>query len=164
MKTISLPFFFVFIFLLSCGKNKNNPRLEDFCSVRTSDWDCEIIQDNFDFNDIPKNTVSPFAIIKYKNSNREFTKFSNTKINPSLILDFYRIEQKDELINFIKSQQEYSWCIPIYYGETKDYFIITSPCFINNGSFTDKADSYISDLQNALKKIITINDYNLIGN
>ena len=63
------------------------------------------------------------------------------------------------LIEFIKSQQLYSWCIPMYYGETKDYFILTSPCFINGGAFTDEANDCISDLHEALISIITINVY-----
>jgi hypothetical protein len=64
----------------------------------------------------------------------------------------------------IESQQIYSWCIPIYYGETKDYFILTSPCFINGGNFTEQADSSIVDLQNALNTVITKKNYDFIGN
>jgi hypothetical protein len=162
MKKIALMFVFS-LTLFSCDKDGNNPTLEDFCSVAPTDWECEIIKDNFSRSDIPQNTDNPIAIIKYTNPSREFTRFDGTKVNPPFILDLYSIRQKEELIDFIKSQQMYSWCIPIYYGETKDYFIITSPCFINGASFTDEADSCISDLHAALKGIITINDYDFIG-
>ncbi len=138
--------------------------LEDFCLIKPNDWDCEIILANFDSNDYPKNTIEPIAIVKYKNQSCEFTWISETKINPSLILDVYPITQKPELLSLIKSQQLYSWCVPIYYGETKNYFIITSPCFINSGSFTEDAHSCINDLHNALKRIIQKKDYDLIGN
>jgi hypothetical protein len=163
-KLLSLPFFFILITLLSCEKDEKNPTLKDFCSIKPNGWDCEILDDNFNINDFPRNADNPIAIIKYKNVHREFTRFTDTKVNPSLILDFYSIKQKQELIDFIRSQEMYSWCIPIYYGETKDYFIMTSPCFINSGSFTDEADSCISDLHKALESLITTNDYNLIGN
>lgn len=151
------------IILLSCEKNDNNPTLEDFCSIIPNDWECEIIKDNFNANDIPRNADTPIAIIKYFNPNIECTINVDHKFNPSLILDFYPIDQKQLLIYLIKSQVLYSWCIPIYYGETEKYFIITSPCFISGGSFTDEANSCIDDLHTALKSIITINDYNFIG-
>jgi len=163
-KYLLLPLIVILIPFLSCEKDAKNPTLEDFCNVKPDGWDCEIIQDYFDINDYPKNSDKPVAIIKYKNLNREFVSFADTKLNPSLILDFYSIKQKQELIDFIKSQQMYSWCIPIYYGETKDFFILTSPCFINNGSFTDEADSCISDLHKSLESIITKNDYDFFGN
>jgi len=154
----------IIIHLLSCEKNETDPTLEDFCTVKPNGWDCEIIQSNFDVNDFPRNTEKPLAIIKYKNLNREFTRYNDTKANPSLILDLYSIKQKDDLNDFIISQQMYSWCIPIYYGETKDYFIMTSPCFINSGSFTEEADSCISDLHKSLESILTKINQDLIEN
>lgn len=161
MKTYKFLFLIIFISfsLLSCEKEEKNPTLNDFCNIKPFGWDCEIIQNDFDKNDIPQNAKEPIAVVKYKNTNRELIHLSGTKLYPSLILDLYPIEQKLELIDLIKSQQLYSWCIPIYYGETKDYFILTSPCFINAGTFTEQADSSINDLQNALNKIITKNNY-----
>lgn len=157
-------FLFLIIFIsfsfLSCEKEEINPTLNDFCNIKPVGWDCEIVKNDFDINDIPKNAKEPVAVIKYKNTNREVIHLSGTKFYPSLILDLYPIEQKQELMDLIKSQQFYSWCIPIYYGETKDYFILTSPCFINAGTFTEQADSSIKDLQKALDKIITKHNYN----
>ncbi len=160
MKTIKILLGLIIILILSfsCKKDEKNPTLEEFCNIIPEGWNCEIIQDNFDINDIPGNADNPIAIIKYRNLHIEFTKINDTKINPSLILDFYSIKQKQKLIDLIKSQQMYSWCIPIYYGETDDYFILTSPCFINNGIFTEEADSCISDLHKSLKNIIRINN------
>ena len=159
MKTRHLLMIIFLIPFISCKKEGENPTLEDFCHVKPDSWECVIIQDNFDLNDIPKNANNPLAIIKYKNLSREFAWFSGVKVNPSLTLDFYSIKQKQELIDFIKSQRFYSWCIPMYYGETDDFFILTSPCFINNGSFTDDAESCIRDLHESLGKILTKNNY-----
>ena len=166
MKTItySIAMAITLIILFSCDKIITNPSLEEFCSVAPNGWECELITDSFNQNDIPQKADNPVAIIKYKNPSREFERFESTKVNPSLTLDLYSILLKEELIDFIKSQQMYSWCIPTYFGETNDYFIITSPCFINSGSFTDEADSCISDLYKALESLMTINDYDLIGN
>ncbi|HMV09012.1 MAG TPA: hypothetical protein PK325_06795 [Cyclobacteriaceae bacterium] len=150
--------------LLSCEEEEKNPTLNDFCRIKPTGWDCEIIQNDFNKNDIPQNAKEPVAVLKYKNTSREFTHLSGERLNPSLILDLYPIAQKKELINFIKSQQLYSWCIPIYYGETKDYFILTSPCFINAGTFSEQADSSIGDLREAIDKVITKSNYGLIQN
>jgi len=166
MKTINysyLVFLISIILLASCDKDYNNKTrnqtFDEFCSVTPDGWECTITTSDFDVHNIPRNAETPIAIIKYLNPNIEFTKDTDIKVNPTLIIDFYEIERKQELIDFVISQQLYSWCIPIYYGETKDYFIITSPCFINGGSFIDEANACINDLHEALKSIITINDY-----
>jgi hypothetical protein len=161
MKTMiyALTVITVSVITFSCIKDNNNPDLEQFCSVAKTGWECLLFKNDFSPGDIPRNADKPVAIIKYKNPSREFTISDNIKVNPSLTLDFYSIKQKEALIGFIKSQLMYSWCIPVYYGETKDFFILTSPCFINSGIFTAKADSSISDLHKALEKIIIKKDY-----
>ena len=160
-------FFITIMLIISCDKENyvthKSPTFEDFCSIAPNGWECEISTSDFNIYDIPQNADTPIAIIKYLNPNVEFTRYTGTKVNPSLTIIFYDIKFKQDLIDFIKSQQAYSWCIPIYYGETKDYFIITSPCFINGGAFTDEANACIKDLHDALKSIITINDYNFCG-
>ena len=146
--------------LFACEKDIMDTSIEDFCNVKPDGWNCEIIESNFNPSEIPKNADIPIAIVKYHNSDREFDGIGQTNVNPSLILNFYPIDQKSDLVNLIKSQQFYSWCIPIYFGETRDYFIITSPCFKNSGSFTKNANSSIADLYAALDKIIIKREYN----
>lgn len=162
-KTIILSIILL-ITLSSCEKEDKNPTLDDFCSVKPKNWDCSIVLKDFDKNEIPQNAPQPIGIIKYQNHNAEITGLSNTMVNPSLILDFYPINQKEALIDLIKSQQVYSWCIPIYYGETKDYFIVTSPCFINEGINTEQAESSLIELQKAINQIIEKKNYDLIQN
>jgi hypothetical protein len=146
--------------LISCEKAESDPDINNFCSIAPNGWECEIIQENFNKNDIPKNAGQPIAIIKYTNSDKKFAYFgTETEVHPSLTLNLYPIEKKSDLIALIKSQQLFSWCIPIYYGETRKYFIITSPCFINGGSFTSDANTSIEDLHKAIKSIISIEDY-----
>lgn len=165
MKALLFLSIFFSAILISCDKNEMNPTIEEFCSSAPDGWEYEIFRENFDRRNIPQNADTPAVIIKFINIDRQFSYFmGNAEVHPSLILNFYSIKQKKELISFIKSQQMYSWCIPLYYGETKDYFIITSPCFINGGSFTDEANSCIQDLHDALKRFIVINDYGLITN
>lgn len=150
-------------FAIGCEKGVKDPTLSDFCHIKPKGWDCEFIENNFSSNDFPDNAEAPVAIIKYRHPDREFIMFKDSMVHSSLILNIYSINQKQELIELIKSQPSNIWCRPIYYGETKKYFIITSPCLINNGSDTDEAYFCISDLQKALESIITVNDYNFLG-
>ncbi len=160
MRTVIFPIIVTALLIsFSCDQEEKNSSLEEFCSITPDEWECDLIRSDFNPEDIPQGTEDPVAIIKYINRSREFIRHENTALNPSLVLDLYPIDQKDELIDFIKSQQLYSWCIPTYYGETEDYFIITSPCFINNGTFTEEADSLIQDLHSALESIVIRNDY-----
>jgi len=91
MKTYKSLLLLILMLFLACKKEEKNPTLDDFCNVKPTGWDCEIIQANFDKNDIPKNANEPMAIIKYKNRNAELVLFSDTKVNPSLVLDLYSI-------------------------------------------------------------------------
>jgi len=153
-KNLMLACFVLLLTLFACNDDIPNTKLEDFDSIKPDGWECEIIESNFNPTDIPQNTDTPIAIIKYTNTKNEFEYFAETVIHPSLILDIYPIGKKTELLDLIKSQQLFSWCIPIYFGETRDYFIITSPCFTNSGLFTEEANKSIADLYAALDKII----------
>jgi hypothetical protein len=150
------------VMTVSCDDQHQETRISDFndfCSVAPEGWTCNITTSDFDSEKIPQDAETPIAIIEYWNPNITFTSYLETKVNPSLIIDIYEISRKQELLDFIGSQQLYSWCIPMYYGETREYFILTSPCFINGGSFTDEANSSIDDLHEALKEIITVKEY-----
>lgn len=165
MKT-RLKFLFIIILvgLYSCEKNEKNPSLQEFDNIKPNGWECEIIVDDFNPSDIATNADNPTAIVKYTNVNRQFEGITGqTDLTPSLILNLYPINQRKKLVDFIKSQMVYSWCIPIYYGETKRHFIVTSPCFMNSGVFTEHAKSNIEDLYAALDKIVSKRDYGLIG-
>lgn len=153
MKASQILLLITVVFLSGCGEERINTSLEEFCKVKPEGWECEIIENNFNGNDIPKNTKDPLAIIKYRNTSREFSSFGQ-EIYPSLILDIYPKKDKKELIDLISSQMMFSWCIPTYYGESRDFVVITSPCFINHGTFTEEADSCINDLHKSLENIL----------
>lgn len=163
MKATHILYLLIIALFSACSEDSINTILEDFCNIKPEGWECEIIENNFNENDIPKNTKDPIAIIKYRNMSREFSSFGQ-EVYPSLTLDIYPIKDKKELIEFIGSQMIFSWCIPTYYGESRDLFVITSPCFINSGSFTEEADSCINDLHKSLENILDKKDYNFSGN
>lgn len=70
---------------------------------------------------------------------------------PSLRLHFHPIANKPKIMATIEAESLYSWDIPIYYAETADYLVVTSPGWINGGVYTDEAQKLAAPLQKALK-------------
>lgn len=159
MKNFILTFGF-FLMLSSCEKPSDETSLNDFCKIAPDGWECEIIEENFDLSDIPMNSDEPLAIVKYQYPLEEITTIGESLISPSLILNIYPIALKSNLIEHVNSQAIFSWCIPRLYGETSNYMIITSPCFINNGTLTEEANGKIEALHTALEKILVKSYYN----
>jgi len=133
-----------------------------FKEVAPAGWECSIITEDFWDFQFPRFADTPVAVIVYKNPAREFNDWSGRKINPWLFLDLYPINQKEELIELIIWSSIFSSNIPIYFGETKDYFIITGTLLYNGGAHSAEAEASMNDLLVALRKIIRVNkDYGL---
>jgi len=152
--------FGIFSVFFACEETENQNSLDQFCEAAPTGWECKIIQEDFDLSDIPKSLNDPLAIVKYEYPFEEITTIGESVIAPSLILNLYSIELKDKLIKQVISQQIFSWCIPILYGETEDYIVITSPCFINKGTFTEDANGKIEALHSSLEKLLVQSYYN----
>lgn len=100
----------------------------------------------------PHGLEDPVIRIDFINPDVEFENSGKTKkYNPSLRLYFYHSAEKQEIMEIIANESVYSWCIPIYFDETKQYIIVTSPCYINSGVFTEEAKDYYSPLEKSLK-------------
>jgi len=62
----------------------------------------------------------------------------------------------------IGEQSLYSWDIPIYFGETEEYIVVTSPAYVNHGVFTEEAKNTIRPIWNALRIHIECKEDELI--
>ena len=113
-----------------------------------SNWIPQCI--NSDWN--PQYMEAPLFNIHFKDTCHLASRYEggSEAIQPNLILCFYPISQKDTLIQIIDRSGGFSWCIPIQYDETKKYFIITSPCFRNNGCMSDGVRRYFDPQDSAL--------------
>jgi hypothetical protein len=116
----------------------------------------KVITQNSEEMAIPHGLKKPAAIVNFANPNKEIEYnpdvITDKKYNPSLRLYFYNIMEKQEIMEIIDREKIYSWCIPIYFDETKKYIIVTSPCYINSGIFTEEAKNYYSSLEKSLKE------------
>ncbi|MCF8225315.1 MAG: hypothetical protein K9J30_05510 [Bacteroidales bacterium] len=108
--------------------------LDEFYNSTPEGWSCEILQNSFDTLPIPQGPdgrlEDPIAVIIYSKESLGCTN------NKSLFLQVYDISKKDKLEQIIADSQIYSWCIPIFFGENENYYVITSPCYLSNGCWT----------------------------
>ncbi len=118
-------------------------------------WNYTIITQNLEETERPHGLWQPVAIVNIANLNKEIENYPGVKpdrkYNPSLRLYFYNITEKQEIMEIIDKEKIHSWCVPIYFDETKKYIIVTSPCYINSGIFTEEAKNYYSPLEKSLK-------------
>jgi hypothetical protein len=75
-------------------------------------------------------------------------------LSPLIQLYFYNIRHRSHVLEVIEEERVYSWDIPIYFGETEDYIIVTSPPYVNHGIFTEEAKQAIRPMWNVLRKHI----------
>jgi len=114
-------------------------------------WNCTIMTQNLEEIPRPHGVWKPLAIVNFVNPTVEFeTPYG--EFNPSLRLYFYGIAEKQEIMEIIAIESVYSWCTPMYFDETKKYIIVTSPCYINSGVFTEEAKNYYSPLEQSLRE------------
>ncbi len=126
------------------------PTIDEFCGSKPNGWSCELFQNSFDTLPIPQGDKgrldNPIAVIRYINDS---VACSNSK---SLYLQVYDISEKDTLEKIIDASAPYSWCIPMFFGENEKYYVITSPCYLYNGCWTD---DYLKPLYQAIKELFT---------
>jgi hypothetical protein len=119
-------------------------------------WNYTIITQTMGEIEIPQGLWEPVAIVDFANLDKKIGYYPNAKNNkkyhPSLQLYFYNISEKQQIIEIIAKEKMHSSCIPIYFGETGKYIIVTSPCYINNGIFTEEAKDYYYHLEKSLKE------------
>lgn len=164
MKKLKILILFLVIFLAftSCTDEDDSEIdliYNEFCSVIPDNWDAKIYSDDFNSNILISGaSFDPEFVIKYFKSDITIEDPYGEMVNPSLILNFFDIKYKQELIDLIIEQKNYSWCITWYYGETEKYFIVTSPCYINHGILGGEDFEYIHILNESL--ITVIKQYN----
>lgn len=76
------------------------------------------------------------------------------KLNPRIQLYFYGLDSKSHVMKVIERERKCSWDVPIYFGETNDYLVVTSPSYVNHGIFTEDAKNMIRPMWKALRKHI----------
>ena len=74
--------------------------------------------------------------------------------SPVIPLYLYAIADKAHVQEVIQEEQMFSWDIPIYFGETDEFFVVTSPAYVNHGVFTEEAKQAIRPMWDVLRRHI----------
>lgn len=117
-------------------------------------WECSVISEPGKMGH-PHGLEEPLFRVDFINQQESFQADGlpreKRRLHPSMRLHFHRIQDKQRIMKVIEAERLYSWDIPIYFSETKDYSIVTSPPWINQGWYTDEARKLIAPLEQALK-------------
>lgn len=135
------------LFKAKTGDNSIN----SFCELIPAGWSCEILY-TYDSVLLPvdnrkKPVEEPLAIVKYSNDSLACVN------NSSLFLFVYDIARKDALAEIISTSAHMSWCIPMFFGENENYYVITSPCYLSNTCWTHEN---LRPLLLAIKDLFTV--------
>jgi hypothetical protein len=145
----------------SCAKKSvapdEAPLVSELRRQLTDRWECVVVQQDGQKGH-PHGLDEPLFRVDFRNPHSSFParwKRDEPKdLNPSIQLYFYDAAEKAHVMEVIHKERLYSWNIPIYFGETKDYVVVTSPPYVNQGVFTEKAKAAIRPLWEVLRKNI----------
>lgn len=124
-------------------------------AVLPKGWECSVISEPGRMGH-PHGLEEPLFRMDFINRNESFQADGlpgeKRRLHPSMRLHFHRIQDKQRIMKVIEAERLYSWDIPIYFSETKDHLIVTSPPWINQGWYTDEARKLIAPLEQILKR------------
>lgn len=113
-------------------------------------WTCVVVRDNGKMGH-PHGLDEPEFRVDYVNKQ---VRFSPENVNPIIPLFFYSIESKSHIMKIVAEEAMFSWAIPVYFGETEECLVITSPAYVNQGIFTEEAKNMIKPMWRVLRRYI----------
>ncbi len=119
-------------------------------------WQCTVITQKGE-KGYPHGLQEPGIRMDFASSGQSFQNANGTqseKLSPLIQLYLYDITDKSIVLEVIEKEGLYSWDIPIYFGETEKYIVVTSPAYVNHGVFTEEARQSIRPMWNVLRKYI----------
>jgi hypothetical protein len=119
-------------------------------------WDCRMLQGD-EVKLVPHGLKRPLFEFVASNTNVSFVKDPGSPQgikNPVIPLYFYRQADKAEIMKIIEKEIVFSWDIPVYFGETDDLVVVTSPAYVNGGVFTPEARRALRPMWQLLRGII----------
>ena len=124
-------------------------------------WEC-MVEDQDGQKGHPHGLDEPLFRMDFTNYNAYFDADKRLGMHPVIQLYFYDIDSKLHIMQIVREQSLYSWDIPIYFGETEEYVIVTSPSYVNHGVFTEEAKNAIRPMWNVLRMYIECKEDELV--
>lgn len=102
----------------------------------------------------PHGLQEPVMRMDLTSPEQSFLGFREARLSPLIQLYLYDIADKPHVQEVVEKEKVLSLDIPIYFGETEKYIVVTSPAYVNHGIFTDEAKQTIRPMWNVLRKHI----------
>ena len=119
-------------------------------------WQCVVVKEAGKMGH-PHGLREPVFRADFSRPDQTFDAFRGPQkksLNPGVQLYFYAIGSKADVMKVIDRERIYSWNIPIYFGETQEYLVVTSPPYVNHGVFTEEAKKAIRPMWAVLRQHI----------
>ena len=160
MKALHVALLALLCIVAGCTSQATSPRedalISEICAELPQGWTCTIEQASARKGH-PHGLEEPLFRTDFTNPHKAFeSPFAGVrkKLNPIIQLYFYDIASKAHVMEVIEKEREHSWDIPIYFGETEKYIVVTSPAYVNYGVFSEDAKKAIRPMWQALRKRI----------
>ncbi len=160
MKALHVALLALLCIVAGCTSEATSPRedalISEICGELPQGWTCTIEQENAKKGH-PHGLEEPLFRTDFTNPHQAFeSPFAGgrKKLNPIIQLYFYDIASKAHVMEVIEKERIHSWDIPIYFGETEKYIVVTSPSYVNYGVFSEDAKKAIRPMWEALRKRI----------
>ena len=148
----------IFICLFSftgCEKDEvpDYQEIDMVCSQIPSNWRCHIYYEDLD--SIP--TLVPhyldqtaIAVVEFENIDIQYTQYGGKERYQSFILYYFDISDKDTLAYQTRCWQIYSSCVPMYFDETLNCYILANTCCYYDRWIDDEGVRYNKPLIDSL--------------
>jgi hypothetical protein len=142
---------------LADDSTKEEPQVvRDLRAKSPGGWNCTVYQGD-DVKVVPHGLGKALFQVVASNTNLSFVKFPEaprpTRQSPVIPLYFYRHSEKADIMKIIERESTHSWSIPIYFGETEEFVVVTSPAFVNGGLFTPEARHALRPMWKVLRDL-----------
>jgi hypothetical protein len=146
---------------------KEEPRVvRDIRNKLPAGWNCTVHRDD-DITLVPLGLGKPFFQVVASNRNVSFVRDPDAPRGPKMQspvipLYFYRQTEKAEIMKIIEKEGNLSSNIPVFFGETDEFVVVTSPAFVNDGLFTPEARRALRPMWKVLRDLIPKKENTLI--
>jgi len=149
MKTTTcLSAFLICLIIVSC-KTKTNKFTDEICSIKPDNWECKVIESNFDSLPILNGLEKIKAIVEFRSNDKSST--------GPIFLFFYDISSKNDLEKIIQEKMKETNCVPLFFAENREFYVLTSSCYVNSSFFSSN-----ENLKPAVSKLFTKYDESIV--
>ncbi len=149
-------YFLFLVLLVACTDDEPNPIPDQLAELKDNipeNWTVTVRADQYPSGTTTILTEEPNYVALFVNKVEVFSdSVCDGYLNPTFILNFYPIADKQAVIDSIDAIYFYNPCLPEVYGETDEFIAVTTKCFKNHGCTSSESVNALAPLNTALRK------------